>query len=389
MKRPALADAYVRSSPLEVATGWVYGLLPATPLPKTSLTPRQALDDVIRPALEEAPCFVTFSGGRDSSAILAAATSLARREGHELPIPVTRIYPNVPDSDESDWQRLVLDHLGIREWVRLEFAGDETDLLGEAARVELLSHGVVWPAALHTQPATYSRLQKGSMLTGEGGDLALGLRRGTALTVLRNGRRPTRGLILQAATSLMPRPVRRLDFSRAASRETTMSWLTPSAVREHFRRAADDEVAEPLRYDAGTWFLTRRRFWSVLSHNQSMEAARYGLRIHDPLLNPHFLAALAHSGGRWGYNGRTATMRALFSDVLPPQLISRPTKAAFNHAYRGDTTQRFARSWDGSGVDTDLVDVERLREMWLSEHPTMATGLLLQTAWLASGGKTP
>lgn len=384
-----LADPYVRSAPLEVATAWIYGLLPASPLPRTSLGPRHALDDVIRPALLKAPCYVTFSGGRDSSAVLAAAASLARREGHPLPIPVTRIYPNLPDTDESDWQRLVIDHLGIKDWMRLEFKGDETDLLGEAARGELLSHGVVWPAALHTQVATYKHLDEGSLLTGEGGDLALGLRRGTALTVLRHGRRPTVGLLKQAGMALMPRSVRRREVSRAAAQNSKLSWLTPAAVSEHLRRASADEAAEPLRYDAGTWFLTRRRFWSVLSHNQSIEAARHGLRVHDPLISPHFLAALANSGGRWGYNGRSATMKALFADVLPSQLLTRPTKAAFNHAYRGEATRRFARSWDGSGVDTDLVDVEKLRDVWLSDQPTMATGLLLQSAWLATGGTAP
>ena len=75
---------YIRCEPFEVATGWTYGLLPDVPMPPEVVAPRQALDDVLRPALESGPCFVTFSGGRDSSAVLAAATDLARREGHRL-----------------------------------------------------------------------------------------------------------------------------------------------------------------------------------------------------------------------------------------------------------------------------------------------------------------
>ena len=97
-------------------------------------TPREALDDAIRSALVHGPCYVTFSGGRDSSAVLAAATALARREGHALPVPVTRIYPDLPDTDESDWQRAVIDHLGLTEWVRLELRDGESELLGPAAR---------------------------------------------------------------------------------------------------------------------------------------------------------------------------------------------------------------------------------------------------------------
>ena len=75
------------------------------PATDAARTPREALDDAIRPALVDGPCYVTFSGGRDSSAVLAAATALARREGHALPVPVTRVYPDLPDTDESDWQR--------------------------------------------------------------------------------------------------------------------------------------------------------------------------------------------------------------------------------------------------------------------------------------------
>ena len=66
--------------------------------------------------------------------MLAAATALARREGHALPVPVTRVYPDLPDTDESDWQRAVIDHLGLTEWVRLELRNGESDLLGPAAR---------------------------------------------------------------------------------------------------------------------------------------------------------------------------------------------------------------------------------------------------------------
>ena len=46
-------------------------------------------------------------------------------------------------------------------------------------------------------------------------------------------------------------------------------------------------------------------------------------------------------------------------------------------------TREFARRWNGSGVDTDLVDPEALRDTWLSVDPHAPSMSLLQQAWLA------
>ena len=58
--------------PLEVAGGWVNGYDPA-PMPR-STSPGQALDSLLLSHLHRSPCLVAFSGGRDSSVLLAAAT---------------------------------------------------------------------------------------------------------------------------------------------------------------------------------------------------------------------------------------------------------------------------------------------------------------------------
>lgn len=381
-------DPYVRCTPLEVATGWVHGLLPPSPLPETSVSPRRALDKALLPALERGPCHVTFSGGRDSSAVLAAATNLARREGLPPPVPVTRIYPDLPDTDESSWQELVVRHLGLTDWIRLDFLNGESDLLGTAARAGLLSRGLVWPPALQAHGTMFRQVRGGSLLTGEGGDAVVGFRRGTPLVVLRHGRRSNRRLLGHAVEACLPEPWRRAQVRRMSLHSLQSRWLRRDALAEHARLVAADEAAEPLRYDQGTWFITRRRSFAVLAHNHSLAAAEHGIRAFDPLLDAGFVAALARAGGRWGYGGRTATMRALFADVLPPEVLARSTKASFNHAHAGDATRAFAQAWDGSGVDGALVDPDRLREVWLSDEPTMATGLLLQSAWLASQGAT-
>lgn len=384
-----MADPFLRPGPLEAAAGWVYGSGPATPPPPTSATPREALDDVIRPALLHGPCYVTFSGGRDSSAVLASATSLARREGHALPVPVTRVYPDLPDTDESDWQRAVIDHLGLTEWIRLELRHGESDLIGPAARDALGSRGVLWPPALQTHGVVFEQLRGGSLLTGEGGDAVLGSRRVTPLAALRHGRRPDKALVKHSAFALLPRRARRRIARRMMRNSVQHRWLRPAAFEQHVRLLAADATVEPLGYAAATWSITHQRSFATISHNHAAAAAEYGVRASDPLLDQRFVAALAGAGGRGGFLGRTATMHALFSDVLPPAVLGRTTKASFNHAHAGEASREFARTWDGSGVDEELVDPERLRSVWLSDEPTMATGVLLHSAWLASVGLVP
>ena len=46
-------------------------------------------------AFRAVPCYIPFSGGRESSMWLATATRYARRNGHEDPIPVTLRYPGL------------------------------------------------------------------------------------------------------------------------------------------------------------------------------------------------------------------------------------------------------------------------------------------------------
>ncbi|GAB3254606.1 asparagine synthase-related protein [Nocardioides dilutus] len=373
---------------MEVATGWVYGSVPAALPPQGGRTPREALDDAIRPALVDGPCYVTFSGGRDSSAVLAAATALARREGHAVPVPVTRVYPDLPDTDESAWQRAVVDHLGITEWIRLELRDGESDLLGPAARDALGSRGVLWPPALQTHGVMFEHLGGGSLLTGEGGDAVLGARRITPLAVLLRRRRPDKALVRYSAAAALPRRVRQRYAQRVLQASVQRRWLRPAAFEGHVRLAAADAAAEPFHYGAATRSITRRRSFAIISHNHAAAAGEYGIRASDPLLDPRFVAALARAGGVTGFPGRTATMQDLFSDVLPQAVLCRTTKASFNSAHAGEATREFARTWDGQGVDEDMVDVERLRSVWLSDEPTMATGVLLHTAWLASAGLT-
>ena len=137
-------------SRFEIATGMIHGAhseRSSLPDPDGS-TPLRALQQELLPALLRPPCMVSFSGGRDSSAVLAAAVALARREGLPPPIPVTNVFPEAPDTDEHHWQERVVRHLGLTDWVRLQHT-DGLDLLGPYAQRVLQRHGLLWPFNVH------------------------------------------------------------------------------------------------------------------------------------------------------------------------------------------------------------------------------------------------
>lgn len=378
------ATQYYCPSPFEVAASWIHGSvappeLTSPPAPSARL----ALESVLLPAVAKTPCFVAFSGGRDSSAVLAVATAVARHHGLEDPIPVTEFYPGVPESDESEWQELVLAHLKIRDWLRLNLMG-QNDLLGDGACASLTQRGLLWPAALHTKHSLLRALRPGSLLTGEGGDEVLGRRRGAQLSRLwRRGYRLPNWSDLQAAGSaLAPAPLRRWRQHVRYERSEMQPWLRAHARERHYHLLAADLASEPLSTARSLEWLLTRRSAAIASHNYRRLAAEYDVTLYEPLLSAEFIRALAHRSGMWGFASRTDVMRLLFADLLPDAILARRSKAYFNRAYIGAETHRFAETWDGSGVDSDLVDCEALRSEWLSDFPSAISTPLLHAAWL-------
>jgi hypothetical protein len=106
--------------------------------------------------------------------------------------------------------------------------------------------------------------------------------------------------------------------------------------------------------------------------------------VMDPMLDPGYLVALGSAAGRFGYSSRTDAMRAQFRDVLPDEILARVGKAAFTAPHWGPGVQEFVQNWDGSGVDTDLVDPDALLREWLSDMPSPGSKTLVQAAWLNS-----
>lgn len=372
-------------TPLELASGVPTGRdADAPPLPPPTASARSALEAAVTRALLRQPCIVSFSGGRDSSAILALAAAVARREGLPLPVPVTARFPDAPAADEDEWQVAVIDHLGLRRhWVRLEL-GEELDLIGEVAAPIVRAHGVLWPPNTHFHVPLLRDAGGGSLLTGIDGDGLLAgwrWRRAAAVAGGRAANRSWRSLA-GVAVAYAPAPVRRLaDRGGAAS---PIHWLRPDAAARLARVWRRERASEPARWPARVAWYARGRGLRLTMRSLDRVAQPFDVETVHPLADPHFLAAMAWEGGRTGPGTRTDAMRSLFGDVLPPAVLERSSKALMDEAFWTGPARRFAASWDGTGVDHDLVDPGALREEWLRPTPDARSSLLLQAAYLAT-----
>lgn len=86
-----------RPTPLEIASGVVLGRAAPTAAPaERPITALAALAQSILCALQRPPCLVSFSGGMDSSFILAVAAHVAQTSGLPAPIPVTWRFTGAP-----------------------------------------------------------------------------------------------------------------------------------------------------------------------------------------------------------------------------------------------------------------------------------------------------
>lgn len=82
--------------------------------------------------------------GRDSSAILAAATRIARVHGLQDPVPLTLRFALHPRTSETDWQELMVRHLGLARWEIAQITS-ELEAVGPIAAPALRRHGLYWP----------------------------------------------------------------------------------------------------------------------------------------------------------------------------------------------------------------------------------------------------
>jgi asparagine synthase len=378
-------DSYLPTL-LEIASGRLLGMEKRPELPDDQgRMPLEALCAAILPTLSPGPCFVTFSGGRDSSAVLAVAAHVARREGLSPPIPVTVRFRDTPGAGEPDWQELVIRHLGLADWHVLEVE-DELDVVGPVATELLLRHGVRYPAHSSLWAFLLGQAGGGTMLTGLGGDQVFS----APLAFLRGaraaGRRPQTQDLGRLAFAASPRPLRRTVLRRRA---TQLPWLRPAAQRSLAAASAEVQARAGMTYRAHLAGVLRPRTLAGMVRTLEVLAEENEAAIIHPLLDLQFLGSLAHAGGRLGFGSRTAAMHAVFGgeQLLPETLLSRERKAVFHLAYTRRPMRAFAKAFDGAGLDPQFVDAERLKAEWLSPVPNFASALALQSAWLASVGR--
>jgi asparagine synthase (glutamine-hydrolysing) len=313
--------------------------------------------------------------------VLAAAAVAARRHGLELPIPVSLRYPDAPETEESDWQELVVRHLVLQDWSRVTI-GDELDLVGPIAARHLLRHGVLWPPNVHSLVPVAEEVRGGSVLTGYGGDHLLRCwPPQTLVAVLRGHRRPAWRDPLRLALCAAPTPVR---YMRRSGDTRPMPWVTVRARRAFVHAHAHVYAHEPRSWATWLQWRLRRRGLVLAQRHLAMVARDGGVTIGHPLLDPGFLGALARQGSVLGMGDRARIAARVAGAALPSAVTARRTKALFDGAFWSEPSRRFVERWDGGGVDPALVRANALRIEWQGSLGGIGTAMLLQSAWLAA-----
>lgn len=373
-----------RLTNLEVASGMVVGQGPGEDFAvERRLDPRQVMREQARSLLAKPPCIVAFSGGRDSSALLAVFVDVARKEGLPEPIAVTARWDEDQASNETLWQEEVIATIGAEHWEVIR-PGTDLDLLGDEATSALEHLGLMWPAPAYAMRPMIRLAAGGSFLSGEGGDEAFGLWPYGRLwsTLLHHHRIPRHSDLRALALGCTPRFLRRRRWQR--NLPPYQNWLRPEAFRAVAALLADDQADDPLRWDQYQLVSRRRRAMDLTVRTLEGLCAFEGSAYVGPLLDERFLSSLATWGGRLGRGDRTEVMTALFSDVLPGPVLARTSKASFGGVFWGPASRHFARAWDGTGLSHDLIDPDALRRAWLDPIPVYGAALPLQAAWLFS-----
>jgi hypothetical protein len=366
----------------ELAVGVPLGLGPEIVLPNTTVHPLEALENAVTDAVLRTPCCVAFSGGRDSSLVLAATVRAATRHGCEPPVAVTMRFARESTTHEAAWQTLVLDHLRVENRVVIDLT-DELDFVGPEAATELRRRGALFPPNIHSLAPLVRHAAGGSLVVGLGGDEILGGYRWTRLNdALARRRRPTGADLLRLGLAALPASARSRVRPRRG-RPGPPAWLRPAA-RRRFEEIARANVDEPIRFDNAVRRVVRLRALQVA--HSSLGRLSPDARVEAPLLDPRFVSALVRAGGARGFGGRAAVMQEIAGGVLPPAILARTDKARFTAVFFGDASRTFAREWTGSGLDDSLVDPEALRREWLSTRPDTRAVLPLQIAWLHDQG---
>lgn len=369
---------------LEVASGLMLGRQPGAqaldPREDHSASVVEAISAVARRALQHPPTFVSFSGGRDSSAVLAIALRVARAEGHQEPIPITMDFPD-PHAQEEQWQRVVLDSLGIDGKSERVAVGPDLDLLGQSAYDCFTKIGLVFPANTYLHTPVFRIAKGGSLLTGIGGDELLGSGTSGIIRIVADRRRPHRADLKHIVADAFPRLTLGTRFNPGDT--AGRSWLTDDALARV--RSMERRELLPRRWHALLRQYVTTRYYAAVSQALTSLGAAHSVRVLNPFYDRAVVAACAAHFGWQGYADRTEAMRQLFGEILPPATIARSSKASFDRSVWGELTREFTQTWTGQSQFERLLRPDALREQWAKPAPHFGVALLTQA--LAFGVK--
>ncbi len=367
-------------SRVELALGRPLGVVPeALSLPVCARTPREELERLIDDQYASSrQVFVCFSGGRDSSAVLALATHVARRRGAPLPVPVTLRFPDHPESDETQWQEMVVRHLGLSDWMVID--RPDADLLDPGITDLLAVWGLFYPSQIGSYLPIVDAAAGGVLLTGEGGDESFGGWQFRA-AVHPWGWGPRSAAKSSAVAVLNRGPAAMQNWYRRRSRP--YPWLTPAGSAAVEVALGETGEREPLAWRRYLAWMFARRSWCLAQRTLSGVGQTSGCHVVHPLAEPTLLRSLSSA---WSWRGpidRTAVMEAVVGDLLPRQIVERDDKAVLASVFLGARSRAFIEQWDGSGVDAEWIDTKALRVVWARRYPYVGTFNLLHQAWLS------
>jgi len=325
---------------------------------------------------------VSFSGGRESAWLLAAATSAARRHGHPDPVPATLRRTSEGSRRETEHQERIVRHLGLDDWERIT-VGDDLELLGPYARRALSEAGILFPAHLYVFLPMLDLARGGVLLAGGVlTDFFLYWRWARVSEVIALRRRPHRRDLRDLAAAAVP-PRARRALLHPERRLELPPWLQPGPAREAERLLLSQWSDIPVSFDAA---MSRQRTHRChAGTRRSLEAlgSVAGARFLMPLRDERFAAAVAAAGGRRGFGDRSAAVERLAGSLLPAELLQRSDGAGDRYVSVGEATRAFLDGWSGDSVDPEIVDVGVLRDTWSSGDVPYASTMLLQAAFAA------
>ena len=387
-----VARAY-QLNPFEIAAGIVTGdAEPPEPLGghPVPANVRIALEEVLLDCLKRRPCLIAFSGGRDSSGILALATALARRNGLVDPIPATNIVLGDARSAETEWQERVVSFLRLQDWRRRWWEPGELDLIGPVAEPILRMHGTVYPSNAHFMAPIAEEAAGGTLVTGIGGDELFLFRSRLSLlrsSLLEPGARRRKAPVALMQT-LMPRSIYAPHVLSLT--QTSLPWLLPHANALLRRELVRQEMGVGWRWSttvSNCWWRAKRR----LAHVSTLQAitADCGVSIVHPFMSTRLLSAAIRAAPLTGFASRTVGMTALFGDVLPEEVLRRRSKAIFNDVFFSHISRRLVAEWDGAGLEELPINPNKLKHTWSQPDVDARSSFLLQELWQRTRGGVP